>query len=224
MEIRPSLYLRLGGRARGPLYVEQLRELAAAGTITPATEACADADGPWMPLQALPVRVLLFTDGAPLKMPEFERANLASSPPIDHRDLIVAAHRPMTFGPVDPQLPRPAPASPEHDIHELLKGNLRKEKARGLHKLAPLLRRRSRRRRDYLILLSVIGAVIFGTLLFESVLAVSLQVMAAQMPDQFWPILDLVLFHSPIFAWGLAAFGVYGLALGWVMFVVMDDH
>ena len=44
------------------------------------------------------------------------------------------------------------------------------------------------------------------------------------MPDQFWPILNMVLFHSPIMAWGLVAFFTYWVALTWLMFGLMDDY
>ena len=44
------------------------------------------------------------------------------------------------------------------------------------------------------------------------------------MPEQFWPILHHVLSHSPIFARGLAAFFFYAIALGWLMFFVMEDY
>jgi len=48
-----ALFLRLNQEVRGPFGPELLAELAHSGVITPATEASADAAGPWIPLQAL---------------------------------------------------------------------------------------------------------------------------------------------------------------------------
>jgi hypothetical protein len=224
MDFEPAFfYLRLQGKVLGPFALAQLRELAEGGAITPATEASADAGGPWSPLQTLPMRVLLFAERSPFQPKEFERANVAG-PPLDHRAVIAAASRPRAAGPAAATPPRPATGSPAHDVFALLRLNLATEKGRGLHELAPRPPKKSRRRRDYFVVLGCIGAAIYAVLLFEAVLAVSLQVMAAGMPDQFWPILHAVLFHSPILAWGLAAFFFYAVALGWLMFVVMDDH
>jgi hypothetical protein len=46
-----------------------------------------------------------------------------------------------------------ADSPPPVDVHSILQDNLAREKAAGLHDLAPLPPRRSRRRRDYLIAL-----------------------------------------------------------------------
>ena len=107
METRPTLFIRMQGKARGPFALEQLRELVAGGSITPDTEAAVNPEGPWGPLQSFPVRVLLFSQGAPLKSSEFDRANLGTTPPVDHHALIAAANRPAI-----PRRPRHPPRPP----------------------------------------------------------------------------------------------------------------
>lgn len=119
---------------------------------------------------------------------------------------------------------RPAVPSAPHDIPSLLRFNLAVEDRHGLLKLRPMSLRRSKRRSDYWLLLSLIAVVISVVLLAESFIAVQLHVLAARMPDQFRPLLNEVLFHSPLFAWGLAAFAFYAISLGWVMFFVMEDY
>jgi hypothetical protein len=226
MEPSQFVLIRWQGKAVGPFSLEQLRELAAGGALTPATEVAPEAEGPWARIETLPLGAVLFPPPPTVtfKVPDYERANRAATPPINLKDLIAAANRPLAAPPGGTAPAPPAPTSAEHDVNSLLRFNYEIDRKRGHFKLPPLPARRSRRTRDYLVLLFGIGVLIFTVLGFEAVLAVSLQVMAAQMPDQFWPILNMVLFHSPIMAWGLAAFFFYWVALTWLMFGLMDDY
>ena len=220
MESAPPFFVRVRDKSHGPFAADHLRELAAGGHIGPATEIASTADGPWARLETLPVAATLFPAGPR----DFERANQNSGPPIDLHEIIAAANRPPVALTPTANVPPPPPASAPHDVRSLLQFNLAMEKRRGLHKLKPLFARPSRRRRDYFTALSIIGAVIFTILFVEAYAAVQIQVFAARMPDQFSAVFKAVLFHSPIFAWGLAAFFTFAIALWWLMFVVMDKH
>lgn len=217
MDSPTSVFIRWQGKPVGPFTLEQLRELIACGSISQATVVSHDACGPWAPLSTLPTHAALFSNER-----QYHRANTNSSPAIDLNDLIAAANRspPATT----PVRPAPSPISAEHDVYALLQFNHEIEKRHGLFKLTPQFARKSRRNRDYLILLSVVGTLIVAVLVAEAVLAVSVQTLAGGMPDQFWPILGQVLFHSPIFAWGLAMFAFFVSALTWLMFGLMDDY
>ena len=221
MDFQATFFIRLRGKAHGPFIIEQLRELVRTGAVTESSEVATSAEGPWAQLQTQPMRAMLFPSRGGAKPPEFERANRNSSPAIDHHALIAAANRPKSGGPAHQSPPAPAM---DRGIQHMLALNLQKDQARGFHELAPPPPRKSRRKRDYQVLLFGIGALIFAVLLSESVLAVSIQTMAARMPEQFWPILRAVVFHSPIMAFGLAAFVFYWAALTWLMYGLMDDY
>lgn len=213
-----ALYVRLNERVHGPLSREDLRLLFSGGHLTPQTPTALDIGGPWTPLAAFPLGKQISATGPRA----FERDNEIGGARIDLADIIAAANTPRLQSATPPASPQTESAP--HDVRSLLQFNLAIEQARGLHQVQPVPERRSRRRRDYWQLLSVIGVLIFTVLVAESFIAVQLQVLAAQMPDQLWPMFRQVLFHSPILGWGLAAFFFYAIALGWVMFFVMDDY
>ncbi|HWA85119.1 MAG TPA: hypothetical protein VG710_02755 [Opitutus sp.] len=220
MDSGQSFYVRRCERIFGPFVREQLRELAAGRHIDAATEVATSPDGPWAHLESLPALRAVLRGDEPAA---FERANHDAQPSIDLHDLIAAANNPRPpAGIVSPTVP--PPVSAPHDVRSILAFNLAIEKRLGLHRVKPPPARRSRRRLDYFVLMAGIGFAIFATLLVESYIAVQVQVLAAHMPDQFWPVFNAVLFHSPIFAWGLAAFATFAIALGWLMFGLMDDY
>lgn len=218
MDAIASCHVRVRRKTHGPFTADQLRELVRSGAIDGATEVAATADGPWLPLQTSAFAAVLRPP-----RPAFERVNDNASAPIDLHALIAAANRPPAGTP-PPVGAADARAASTSDVHGLLRLNLSAEKARGLHRLPAYFRRPSRRRRDYLVALAAIGTLILLVLLGESYVAVQLQVLAAKAPEQFWPLLGQVLFHSPILAWGFAAFAAHVIGLGWVMFFVMDDY
>jgi hypothetical protein len=88
---------------------------------------------------------------------------------------------------------------PPVDIHELLRGNLDREKSAGLHELKPLPPRRSRRRRDYWLSLAAVNSAI--------VLAV------------FLPGPSVVSLVS-----GFSGVVLFSCGLTWIMWFVMDDY
>lgn len=228
MEPSQSVLIRWQGRIVGPFSLEQLRELTAGGAVTPATEVAPDTGGPWARIETLPLGNVLFPPPPTVtfKVRDYERANRNTSPPITLEDIIAAANKHAPAKPASPVPTSPAPvvASAEHDVNSLLRFNYEIDRRRGHFKLPALLASPSRRRRDYFMLLAGGGALIFAVLVAEAFIGVQVQVLAAQMPDQLWPIFRQVLFHSPLMAFGLAMFSFYVVALGWLMFFVMDRH
>lgn len=222
MDLALQYYVRLRDKSHGPFTLAQLRELAAGHHLAPDTPLAAAPGGPWTPLSAHPLaRELL-----PRAPERFERTERHSAPPIELSAIIAAAQpRPAPTAGAAPAPPAPAaPVSAPHDVRSLLAFNLALEKKRGLHALAPSSLPPSRRWRDYFVALALIGTLIFAILLVEAYAAVQIQVLAARMPDQFWPVFRAVLFHSPIFGWGLAMFSVFALVLWWLRFVVMEKR
>lgn len=71
--------------------------------------------------------------------------DLPHPPPVKHA--LGTARFESVNAPADDAAPRPV------DVHEMLRDNLEHEKFAGLHELKPLPPRRSRRRRDYWLLL-----------------------------------------------------------------------
>ncbi len=95
-----------------------------------------------------------------------------------------------------------APAAstpPPVEVRAMLHDNLAHEKAAGLHELAPLPARRSRRRRDYWLALAV-GNAVFALLML----------LGGRNPFTL--------------IYGLGGMALFSSGLTWVMWVVMDDH
>jgi len=157
----PQTYLRLQGVERGPFTVDQLRELADGGAITPATEAATDKTGPWAPLETFPQSEGLFP--APrqfqFKQREIEKASQPQLPSIDHRELIAAANRPLP-----PRTSAPAPAPP-NDVVQILQSVARKQ---AMHE-APMefKRRPNRRLRDFLLLMVPVNTLLIIALVWN---------------------------------------------------------
>ena len=114
--------------------------------------------------------------------------------------------------------------SPAHDVFAIRREVEAAEQAAGLHQVEDKGPKRSRRKRDFQLIVIGLFVVIYAFLGAAAWGAVATQTMAAQMPDQFWPTLRAVLFGSPILAWGFAGWCVMSLATWWLMFHVMDDY
>lgn len=142
---------------------------------------------------------------------EFERANPPRPPssdsaasqertidpkkPVDVRELHRIAATP---GPV--LNPRGKPKR-ENEIHGILRENLARENAAGLNHLSPKSPKKSRRRRDY-ILLMALNLLVFG----------GLSVVAVQARNVI------------LFIYSIAALGMIAAASTWVIWFVMDDY
>ena len=114
--------------------------------------------------------------------------------------------------------------SPAHDVFAIRREVEAMQAAAGLTELKAAPPKRSRRKRDFQLIVIGLFVVIYAFLGAAAWGAVATQTLAAQMPDQFWLTLRAVLFGSPILAWGLAGWCVMSLATWWLMFHVMDDY
>lgn len=113
---------------------------------------------------------------------------------IDVNDLIRSANS------TGSGLARKAGPVAENDVHAILRENLARADAAGLNELAPKPRRKSRRKRDYWLLMAGAWAG-FGTMI------------VAAGP------------RNPIgFVYALAGLVVSTLGLTWIMWFVMDDY
>jgi hypothetical protein len=72
---------------------------------------------------------------------------------IDVRDLARAAAIPTAKS-------QPAPATPANEVHAMLRDNLARANAAGANRVAPVVKRPSRRKRDYFITLALGNAVL----------------------------------------------------------------
>ncbi len=138
--------------------------------------------------------------------------------PPDARELarLAAGHRPL--------LSANAPANRPNDVHALLAGNHARAEAAGLNALAPQPRRRSKRRRDYWILLLGGNAAIVGLYSAPILGAYQVQCLAKNLPFEFFMLLRWAIKQPVLYA--IPALGVvfYSAALTWVMFHLMEDH
>ena len=112
---------------------------------------------------------------------------------IDVRDLYEQAKTP------GPLLATARAAARKNDIHLILEDNLAHANAAGLNTLSPKPKRRSRRRRDYFLVMIPLTA-------FFAYAA-------------FGPYSNVMLM-----AYGVAGIILSTLGLGWIMFGVMDDY
>ena len=146
-----------------------------------------------------------------LKPREFERVNApaASSPPADPSAALVPAPDPSAKIEVrnlfaQAAVPGPVLAQGEkvgvkNEVHGILKENLNIANAAGLNELAPKPKRRSRRTRDFFLVVVPLDAF-FGFAAFGP-------------------------YANPIsMIYGIAGMIFATVGIGWVMFFVMDDY
>jgi hypothetical protein len=118
---------------------------------------------------------------------------LDPSAKIEVRDLLAQAAVP---GPV---LAQGEKVGVKNEVHGILKENLNIANAAGLNELAPKPKRRSRRTRDFFLVVVPINAF-FGFAAFGP-------------------------YANPVsLSYGIAGIIIATLGLGWVMFFVMDDY
>ncbi len=134
-----------------------------------------------------------------LKPTEFEVVNAPSgSAPVDSTPTHVRGH--LRAANATGPLPGVRPPTPqENDVHAMLRANLARADAAGLNDLAPPPKRRSRRKRDYFLVLVPMNLFFGYMALGPSANAVSL-------------------------VYGLAGIVVGTCGLTWVMWFVMDDY
>ena len=136
-----------------------------------------------------------------LKPKEFDRVNApVSAAPADSSPTDVSGHiQAANAGTVVPPKARPRPPAPVNDIQAILRDNLSRADAAGLNELTPKPKRRSRRTRDFWLLLVPLNAFC---------------AFAAFGP---WA-------NAVSFVYGLAGIILISVGLTWVMWFVMDDY
>lgn len=171
-----------------------------------------------------------------LKPKEFERVNAppppatpepSKSPPVDgvapagKIDVRELAHAATSNAPL---LGTNAPANRVNEIHAMLQANLARENAAGLNTLAPLAKKRSRRRRDYWILLATVNTAIVAIYAAQIVLGFQVQCLAARMPFEFVNLLWFAVTTPQLYVIPALGMAFFTAGLTWVMFSVMDDY
>lgn len=147
-----------------------------------------------------------------LKPKEYERVNPPSLPekspapsppapthdtsqPIDVRDLYRHAR---TSGPL---LAKGGKAADPNDVHAILKDNLARANEAGLNTLSPRPGRKSKRKRDYWLLM------LCGNAFMAYVAAYALRSH-----------------NAVLFVYIMAGIGMFSAAVTWIMWFVMDDY
>lgn len=92
-----------------------------------------------------------------------------------------------------------APVNRPNEVHAMLQDNLARADAAGLNELTPQVRRRSRRRRDYWVLIVGVNGLTASSLLIVGVNLVSVFVV-------------------------LAAIGFFSAAVTWIMWFLLEDY
>ena len=120
---------------------------------------------------------------------KFERVN-ETAPPIDQTPISDMAANPS---------PAPAAEPSPNDVHRMLHENRAVEKEAGLDELAPKPRKKSRRKRDYFLLMAV-GNAFFGSVILK------------------YGLLNI----AGIYAFSGIIF--FSVSLTWVMWFIVDDY
>jgi hypothetical protein len=100
MDPSRNYVVRIAGELRGPIGVEQLRDLASVDVITPETEVAPQAEGPWTRIAALPIFPEVFParNAIAFKAKAFEEINRESTPAVDLDETIARSERmPASF-------------------------------------------------------------------------------------------------------------------------------
>lgn len=100
MESNRLHFVRIAGQVRGPIGIEQLREMGSIDVITPETEIAPSATGPWVRLATLAIcpEVFPIRRAIEFKATRFEEINQASTPAMDPQEVIEQSLRtPASF-------------------------------------------------------------------------------------------------------------------------------
>jgi hypothetical protein len=145
-----------------------------------------------------------------LKPTEFERVNQAPAPAADPAAPATRPSEPSANQRIDvrdlikigagtaPVLGANAVVNRANDVHAMLKQNLAADDAAGLNQVAPRPKRRSRRKRDFWLLLIPVN-LFFGYMAISGGNAVA-------------------------FVYGIGGIALFTSGLTWVMWFVMDDY
>jgi hypothetical protein len=139
---------------------------------------------------------------------------------IDVRDLA----RLGSTGAGAPLLGHNSPAHRANEVHAMLAANHAQAVAAGLEELAPLPPRKSKRKRDYLVLLAAGNGFIFIVYLLQLILGFQVHCLAMRMPFAFGDLLGFALTSPHLYAIPAVGAVFFSLSLTWVMFSVMNDY
>ncbi|HVS53989.1 MAG TPA: hypothetical protein VHD62_16660 [Opitutaceae bacterium] len=123
-----------------------------------------------------------------------------------------------------PALAKSARPAEENEVHAILRENHAHAEAAGLNQLKPKPRRRSKRTRDYWILLIAGNLFIVTVYSVELMLGFSVQCLAAQMPSEFWNLVRYSMQNLLVFAMAGVGMMFYSAVLTWLMFAIMPDY
>ena len=117
-----------------------------------------------------------------------------------------------------------APVNRANEVHAMLRENLAVADAAGLNELAPMRGKRSRRWRDFWML--VIGTNTLIAVVYSVQIFIGFQTMclAAQMPAEFGNLVRFALGNPAAFILPCAGMVFFTLAWAWLLFGVMDDY
>jgi hypothetical protein len=117
-----------------------------------------------------------------------------------------------------------APVNRANEVHDMLRGNLAVEDAAGLNELSPMPRKRSRRRRDFWVL--VIGTNALIALVYSAQMFMGFQVMclAAGMPAEFGNLVRFAITNPANYILAVAGMVFFTVAWWWLLYGVMDDY
>lgn len=148
-----------------------------------------------------------------LKPTEFERVNSVptSESPVENSGVAADTAAAPVAGAIDvrelarqgaagmPLLSGNTPRTQANEVHAVLQENLDRANAAGLNDLAPLPKKRSRRKRDYWLMM-VPGTLFFGF-------------FAAMGPGNPLP-----------FVYGIGGLVIFNIGLWWTMWHIMEDY
>jgi hypothetical protein len=128
MEPPRPYFVRIAGQVRGPIGVEQLREMGTIDVVTPETEIASSAEGPWVRLATLAICPEVFPARRAIafKAAQFEAISLGAAPPMDPQQAIEQAlHSPAALRGrelfVPPHLARrQLDSDPLNDVQEMV--------------------------------------------------------------------------------------------------------
>lgn len=89
-------FIRIAGEVRGPVGIEQLRDLGSVEVITPDSVVAPSPAGPWTPIAALPICAEVFPARRVIgfKATVFEEINRGAAPAMNPEEALMQANQP----------------------------------------------------------------------------------------------------------------------------------
>lgn len=112
----------------------------------------------------------------------------------------------------------------ENDVHGMLRENFAHAEAAGLNRLQPQPPRRSRRKRDCLVILIGVNTFIAVVYAAEIFVGFQVQCLAAGLPQEFGHLVRFALHTPVVYAMPLLGMFTISCAIVWLMFGMMEDY